>query len=772
MTGMEPFIDPFAGGLVGIVFDVARKVGGSFTQAVGDRRQVAQALKRYEEKYRVRYGTVKLLGMQKSVDLEAVYTKVQFLDELSIRQFISLEALEKTYREERKRKFQTKENLKLEGFAVANENQFLMVLGKPGGGKSTYLRRLGLEALKGERGNYQHHCIPVMLQLKRFLSSDVNLIKAIANELTNFGFPDSLEFTIKMLEQGKLLILLDGLDEVPKQYLNIVIDSIENFVTQYKENRYIASCRIAAHRSTWNHFHDIEIADFDDEQIQQFIQNWFSSDLDKQLRTAERCWAILSESSNFAAKELAQTPLLLTFLCVVYDRTQRFYPNRAILYRKALDILLEEWAAEKRIIPGEIYEELNTDLEKVLLSEIAYNGFINNQFFFTQQDLTDYIKMFLSDTVDKPKYLDGKAILDAIITQQGIFVERAEDIYSFSHLTLQHYLTAQYISQDESRIADTISNKLFEEDYREIFLVKSGLLTNSDKLIQLTEAKIKNIPLSIKLKNLINWASQMAEQSNADIKPVVKRAIFIEMALSLAKTSSEEIFFGDLNLNSNSYAFLTKQKLSIYYDELAPALSVDIVTGGYFDNPAKFKYDNLAPLPKPQNLDFFTGTPLLKSVSTISSTPQDIVENATNLIRALKFDLLLGTTLKFAFEFQTSFQLSLSIDVASLYKKNKICKDSDIENLINQLKLLLESEDKGRFKEQQMMPDYTRRVWLNALKLPSEWVNLSGEDIRLMKDYLYSNELMVLCKEGALRVSEKVWTSIEERMLTVDQETA
>jgi predicted NACHT family NTPase len=434
MTGMEPFVEPVAGGLVGIVFDIAAKVGGGVAEAISDRRQAAQALKRYAEKYLARYGTLKLLGMQKPIELEEIYTKVRFLDELSIRQFTSLEALERTYREGQKRRFQAQKST-FDGFSVANENQYLMVLGSPGAGKSVYLRRIGVEALKADRGVYQHRCIPVMLELKRFNSDKVDFIQTIADEFTSFGFPSSPDFAVRALEQGKLLVLLDGLDEVPTPNFNSVVDSIQNFVNRYDQNRYIASCRIASHRSTWTRFRDITIVDFDDDQIHQFIRNWFSSELDRQTRTAERFWENLSDPKNAAAKELAQKRLILTFLCLVYDRTQNLPSNRAILYRKALDILLEEWAAEKRIMYDQIYQGLNVDLEKVLLSEIAYSGFVKDQVFFIEQELVNQIKLFLADTVDKPAYLDGRAVLNAISEQQGVLIERAEGIYSFSDLT-------------------------------------------------------------------------------------------------------------------------------------------------------------------------------------------------------------------------------------------------------------------------------------------------------------------------------------------------
>jgi NACHT domain len=536
MTGMEPFVEPVAGGLVGIVFDVAKKVGGGLAQAVGDRTKAASALKKYADRYTARYGSVRILGMKQDIPLESIYTRVCFLDGLSIRQFSSLEALEQTYRDGRKRRLQTRDPGTLDGFIVANENPYLMVLGGPGAGKSTFLRRIGLEALKGGKGYYKHHCIPVFLELKRFNATEVDIVQAITGELQNFGFPSSQEFTLKALEQGKLLIIFDGLDEVPKTSLNIVIEKIQDFVTCYDQNRYIASCRIAAHRSGWNRFRDIELADFNDSQIQQFIHNWFQSELDQTSKTSERCWATLNNRNNTAAKELAQTPLLLTFLCMVYDQTQGFPANRARLYKKALDILLEEWAAEKRIYREEIYQGLNPELEKVLLSEIAYQGFINDQLFFTQEELVKHIKAFLSDTVDKPKYLDGRAVLDAIAIQQGILVERAEDVFSFSHLTIQEYLTAQYISQDSDFIKEAISDHLLKNRWREVFLLVAGSISNADKLLELIELEAQShIIDSDQINEILSWINKSSVLSVNKAKSHIRRSLIIMFLLSLTK---------------------------------------------------------------------------------------------------------------------------------------------------------------------------------------------------------------------------------------------
>lgn len=581
MTGIEPFIDPFAGGLVGVLVDTAKRVGGGLAQSLSDRTKATEALRRYADRYTARYGEIRLLGMKQGFPLESIYTKVRFLDELSIHNFSSIETLEKAFRDTPSRRLQDDASVTLESLPVINENQYLMVLGKPGAGKTTFVRCVGLEALRGEQSNLTHRCIPVLLELKRFDIDSVDLTQAISKELSDFGFPCSAQFTIDLLEQGKLLVLLDGLDEIPKEVQDVVIEAIQAFTTRYDQNRYIVSCRVAAYRSTLNRFRDIEIADFDDAQIQRFMENWFRCSGDADIETAAACWESLNYPGNSASKELAHNPLLLAFLCRAYDREKGFPRDRATLYRKALDSLLKDWSIEKRLQQAPIHQEFHSEVEKALLSEIAFKGFVNNQLFFIRQELVDSIKAFASDVVEKPRALNSMAVLDAIAIQQGILVERAEDIYSFSHLTLQEYLVARHISQNPAILKGIVEQHACDQRWREVFLLLSGSLGNSDELLQCIETACARYVQQGKPRALLDWADKITRDSTSGMLPAAKRAIAIAWAINLIlnKDSSNETF----------KHFSIQRKLTIH-PTLAYYLSNSTVDGVFSGAPANIEF--------------------------------------------------------------------------------------------------------------------------------------------------------------------------------------
>jgi predicted NACHT family NTPase len=462
---------------------------------------VQEVRKKIRPFYQKRYGILKVLGMREPVKLESVYTAVQFLDNEAIRSFESIENLEQIYRQTNKRKFQSQDKGKQEGIKVANEKQYLMVLGGPGAGKSTFLRKMGLEALKGKRGGFKHGCIPVFIELKRFTSSDINIENFIAEEFRICGFPDPNKFTAKALEEGKLLILLDGLDEVPTKNLTNIINHIQYFVDIYDKNRFISSCRVAAYRHNFRQFTDVAMADFDDIQIEKFINNWFSSKPD----VGVDCWEKLNSHEYTAAKELTQTPLLLTLVCLLYQRSGKIPTNRATLYERALRVLLEEWAGEKGIAQDDLYKGLDTKRKEMILSEIAHDAFQEDRLFLSRREIADKIEKLLAEMLPDEKFINGVDVLKSIEVQHGVLVERADNIYSFSHLTLQEYLTAQYID-DNRQIEKLVTEHLTDEHWKEVFLLVAGLMRGgADNLLLLMEKTAHKYINTLKLQALLNW---------------------------------------------------------------------------------------------------------------------------------------------------------------------------------------------------------------------------------------------------------------------------
>jgi len=120
----------------------------------------------------------------------------------------------------------------------------------------------------------------------------------------------------------------------------------------------------------------LEMADFDEGQMNTFIHRWFD---DRKL--ADQCWAELQKPDNMGLRELARNPLLLTLLAITYEETLTFPQRRVEIYEEAIDALLKKWDSKRRVRRGEEpYKALSLGRKRQMLARIAADTFGNGEF--------------------------------------------------------------------------------------------------------------------------------------------------------------------------------------------------------------------------------------------------------------------------------------------------------------------------------------------------------------------------------------------------------
>lgn len=454
----------------------------------------------YKDFLNFHYNTMKIAGMSKPIPLSDILIKVNILKKITSKQEITAQELQEYFVYDSRgfgKKLKTEE-----GIEVVNKDDKLIVLGKPGAGKTTFLKHITLQMANGL---LKEKYIPIMIILKRFSDSNKSLTDFITEQFDECHFSNTRLFIEYLLTEGRCILLFDGLDEVSKDKANSIIDEIQRFCDKYRKNKYVLSCRIAAYNYLFQQFTDVEIADFDDKQVADFINLWFAKDKD----TAKACREALE--NNLPIKELSSIPLLLTLLCLVFEKNKYFPKNKAKLYDRAIDILLNKWDSSRNIQRQQIYESLSTNDKESMFGQIAYLTFQKGQYFLEQHRLEKYITnsirniSTLSKRVSK---IDGEAILKSIETHHGIFVERACEVYSFSHLTFQEYFTAKYIVDNETEdiFKQLVTQNIKDNKWHEIFLSIAGLLENADKFLLLIKNNITTlVNSSLSSKSLFQY---------------------------------------------------------------------------------------------------------------------------------------------------------------------------------------------------------------------------------------------------------------------------
>lgn len=725
----------------------------------------------YHKPYRERHGTIKVfcVGMNKPIPLDDVYVTVQLLDPNSTSKYGSLENIRKVFRAKYEPIIPGNPNEPQDGIRVANDEQYLMVLGGPGIGKSTFLRKAGLEALKEKEGNFEHECIPVFLELKRFTEDPIDIEVLIAEEFKICGYPYPEEMVKAALESGKLLILFDGLDEVPAANIDNVIRKIGDFVNQYSQNRFIASCRIAAYKGGFTQFTEVEIAEFDDSQVKAYINNWFASSSDSdQHQIAQQCWEELNGKRHETTKELAWNPLLLTLLCMVYDELQNFPRNRADLYEKALNIFLKKWAVEKGLPQDSaVGQYLDISTEKRLLYEIAAKNLEADRLFLREDELIDQIKEFNDRNTNIPPTFDASKILETIVVEKGLIVEKVSGIYSFFHLTFQEYLTANYFLRNTSLMQRLVTTYLHHVEWKEVFLMTAGLMYEADNLLVEMKGRASNYINTDRLKSLFRWAKRIINTSDERYHGAAKRAFAIHQYFSLWLLNKihehvKTIVDPDRDFHQDIGSYYKLQHCFFFDRNLYQDLCRDL-----------YQNRDLS--------DHLYVQPLLRL------SPDEALYEG--LDQALGFDFHRDPDLYFYEDFyryaDTNFypsifskfsdrfdtELTERIALVERMEQAKIFSEVDLQRMIqkfNEQREFIKAAGEG----QSVKPpeESIHDAWLSVLGITDDMLAISSQELKNYVHFLRATQCIVECNAAARRVTPAIWKQIENQLLSWDGE--
>ncbi|HEX6045484.1 MAG TPA: NACHT domain-containing protein, partial [Pyrinomonadaceae bacterium] len=196
----------------------------------------------------------------------------------------------------------------------------VVVTGAPGSGKSMLLKRLALSyALKPVQPQEK---TPVLIDLRRFNEGEQSLVDHLIATLAVNDFPNAANYIDASLNDGTLLLLFDGLDEVANlrqgtgpTRRECVVREIIDLLDEHEDCPAIITCRTAVYRRDFDDIAErtLEIVEFSDQQIQNFLMSWPEPPANKPIEQL-----ITSLSERPAILALARNPLLLTIVAFLY----------------------------------------------------------------------------------------------------------------------------------------------------------------------------------------------------------------------------------------------------------------------------------------------------------------------------------------------------------------------------------------------------------------------------------------------------------------------
>jgi hypothetical protein len=339
---------------------------------------------------------------------------------------------------------------------TCDENDLLVgpenyvILGDPGSGKSTTLKRVARAVMMNEPVSAEDiYRYPVVIRLREHTSAtDPDVVLA-----DTVGIPYSIrkeekqppifmsgnqrlsDLVPRFLNEVNAIVMLDGLDELPRHTRHIFEKWMVTLSYRLTTSKLLATSRSGDYGRHLDGFNLLEICPLSQDQIQSIAQKWLPNP-DEFLRLL----------NDLPYGDLADRPLLLLQLIVLFRRDRMLPEQPAQVYRRLLRLLLQDWDKEHGITRSSHYSGFDPDQKADFLAALSYYlTYKLQQRSFSFQDLVTVYRR-IHKRFGLPE-IEAKQVAEEIASHSGLIAASGFG-YEFSHLSFQEYLCAEHLVRE------------------------------------------------------------------------------------------------------------------------------------------------------------------------------------------------------------------------------------------------------------------------------------------------------------------------------------
>ncbi|MDR6760770.1 hypothetical protein J2Y38_000968 [Flavobacterium sp. 2755] len=454
----------------------------------------------------------KLISKEKDIQdslIEHVQKTKNWSSEITFKDLKASKDVQQTYIEldmyvyPRKIRMYENENIQtipLNKIFTTSKNHFA-ILGQPGAGKTTSMKYLCQSIFFSENSIDLEFKYPILIKLRDFNTPRNNkndagiLIEYLYNV---FGFSIEIKdnqseaeiirtkqkLVHYIVEKLNVLLIIDGFDELSyRSHRDIVLGEIIELANYLENSKLILTSRTSDFNYDFENIDIYELCSLNNLQINDFAKKWLNDD--------QKVISFLKEVYNSPFIDTAVRPLTIAHLCAIYERVGKIPEKPKTVYKKIVNLLLEEWDEQRNVKRISKYADFEIDRKFEFLTSIAYFLTVSSKrSIFSKSNLESaYYKINEDFGLEKK---DSKNVMEELETHTGLFLQSGYEFYEFAHKSLQEYLTAEYIVR-----LPTIPNEFIIRTIPNELAIAVSISSNpSQYFTELVFSRLNNVKLS------------------------------------------------------------------------------------------------------------------------------------------------------------------------------------------------------------------------------------------------------------------------------------
>lgn len=318
-----------------------------------------------------------------------------------------------------------------------------IILGQPGAGKTTSMKRLcQICFYETEISNYSFPIYFALRDLPEDTDSLLEYILAVFGiVIDGNGKKNGKEIHEKiactLLDSFNAVIIFDGFDELPSALRPKVSGDIKKLILGLNTTRVFLTSRSNEIDFDIENTQIFEIKELSKKQIDLFAYKWIGD--------VDEADVFLKQLATSPFSDMAIRPLTIAHLCAIFQRVGKIPDKPKTVYRKIVNLLLEEWDEQKKVKRQSKYAYFEIDRKREFLANLAFELTVGlNKVRFNAEEIREIYLKVLFENFDLPKN-DVRFVIKELENHTGLIFQSSYTEFEFAHKSLQEYLCAEHI---------------------------------------------------------------------------------------------------------------------------------------------------------------------------------------------------------------------------------------------------------------------------------------------------------------------------------------